>query len=74
MSKIIVENKCEWLNLSTAITCVDEVIRQGKISTGTYGKQYCHLTTFMFKAGKIGVGADKRKSGTHKFIVFEIKQ
>jgi hypothetical protein len=74
MSKIIIENKCVWLKLSTAITCIDEVIKMGKISKGPYGEQYCHLTTFTFKAGKIGVSADKRNSGTHKFIVFEMHE
>ena len=72
-SKVIIENKCEWLNTHTAMACVSAVIKGGQIATGTYGKQFCHMTTFIFNAGKIGVSADKRKTGTHKFIVFEVE-
>ena len=72
-SKVIIENNCEWINTTTAMACVSDVIKGGQISTGTYGKQFCHMTTFAFKAGEIGVGADKTKTGTHKFVVFEVK-
>ena len=73
MSKIIIDNRCEWLNAHTAMACVADVIQGGRVSSGLYGEQFCHLTTFTFRAGKIGVSADKTKTGTDKFILFETK-
>ena len=73
MSKIIIDNRCEWLNIHTALACISDVIKEGRISEGTNGKQFCHLTTFSFNAGKIGVSADKTKTGTDKFVVFEMQ-
>ena len=69
--KIIIENKCEWLNLYTAIEMVNKVIRDGRASNGTYGKQFCFLTTFKLSDGTIAVSCEKRKSGTQKFILSE---
>ena len=70
--KSIIDNKCEWLNFHTALACVSDVIKEGKISNGRYGKQFCHITTFSFNAGEIGVSASKTKTGTHTFKVFEV--
>jgi len=73
MSKIIIDNKCKQLDIHTALNCVSNVIKSGMISNGTYGKQFCFMTTFDFKTGIVGVNAEKRKSGTHKFTVFDME-
>lgn len=68
MSKFIIENRSSLSDFE-AMCYVVESVEKGKISTGTYGRQYCHLIAF--RDYEIFVSADKRKSGTHKFIVFD---
>jgi len=69
--KIIIDNRVEWLNLYTAVDMCNSVIKEGRISKGTYGKQFCFLTTFNLSDGKIAVSVEKRKTGTQKFILTE---
>jgi hypothetical protein len=69
--KLIIDNQCENVDIETSITYINHIIKMGLISTGTYGKQFCHVTTFSLGAKEIAVSADKRKSGTHKFVIFE---
>ena len=69
--KTIIDNRCDWLNTTTALDMVTAVIQKGKISNGTYGKQFCFLTTFKLSTSEIAVSCEKRKSGTYKFIVWE---
>ena len=68
--KIIIKNRCEFIDESTAMEIVSKVINKGKISNGTYGKQYRFLTSFEYNTQKVYVGATKRKSGTHTFEIW----
>ncbi len=51
-----------------AMKYVHKVMDKGMISTGTYGKQYCHVVTFGNPI-HTAVSCDKRKSGTYRFRV-----
>ena len=72
--KFIIQNNVEWLSQRTALELCTKVVNMGFISTGTYGKQYCHITTWTIRDKTIAVSAYKRKSGTHKFIILEDKK
>ena len=51
----------------TAMGKVMEVIHDGFVSKGTYGEQYCFVTTW---SDGVRVSADKTKNGTHVFNVW----
>lgn len=72
--KFIIQNRVEWLSQSKAFELCEKVVGMGLISTGTYGEQYCHVTTWTIRDKTIAVSADKRKSGTHKFVIWESKK
>ena len=67
--KIIIDNRVEWLNTSTMMDYVNSVIKDGKISNGTYGEQFCFITRFTLSHSHIYVSCEKRKSGTFKFVI-----
>ena len=71
MSRIIINNDVEGLTDDSALKMVTAVIEQGMISEGTYGKQYCFLTTFGSGDDEIRVWANKTRSGTHSFKVYK---
>lgn len=65
--KIIIQNDTDY-SPQDALKFVTKVMNMGMISNGTYGLQYCFLTTYG-KNPTTYVSCDKRKSGTYKFIV-----
>jgi photosystem II stability/assembly factor-like uncharacterized protein len=58
------------INIQTALDRVKQVIDGGLVSVGTYGAQYCFVTTWN---DGVRVYADKTKNGTHTFKVWENK-
>lgn len=66
-SKIIIKNKTKHISDTKAVELVSIVVKQGLISNGTYGEQYCFMTTFK---DDIRVWASKTKNGTHTFDVY----
>ena len=66
--KIIIQNDTDF-SPQDALSFVSKVMNQGMISNGTYGLQYCFVTTFGGNKNKTNVYCTKRKSGTFKFIV-----
>ena len=67
--KFIIDNKSD-LKEKESLELILSVIKKGKISTGTYGEQYCHMVIFSKNSQEYGVSAEKRKSGTHKFLIW----
>lgn len=71
MSRIIINNKSNMDDLD-AIYRVASVIGYGRISTGTYGPQYCFMTVFTKATGQeIQVSARRTKGGTDTFTVVD---
>ena len=71
MGRIIINNSAGIEDVD-AIDKVMTVMKQGKISKGRFGEQYCHLTTFTPDIGhnEIRVWATKTETGTHSFDVY----
>jgi len=67
MSKIIIKNDSSNDDVM-AMNYVRVVISGGMVSNGTYGMQYCFITTFGNPI-HTAVSCDKRKSGTYTFRV-----
>tara|TARA_Y100000758_G_C16051446_1_gene421749 strand:+ start:456 stop:674 length:219 start_codon:yes stop_codon:yes gene_type:complete len=72
MSKIIIENRCEFLPDETALELVQKVIQGGRVSNNN--KQYCYLTRFNYgeNTQDFMVATDLNKK-SDKFIVYETK-
>lgn len=63
--KIIINTEIEPL---IALERVKQVVDGGLVSKGTYGDQYCFVTTWQ---SGVCVYADKTKNGTHTFRVWK---
>lgn len=64
MSKLIINY--EDVNIEDAISHVEAVIRNGKVSKNN--TQYCYATVFK---NNLVVYADVTKTGSHKFMVYQ---
>ena len=67
MSRIIINNESGIEDIDV-LFYVKHVVKKGKISNGTYGKQYCHIVTF---SDSITVSASVTKSGTNTFLILK---
>ncbi len=67
MSRIIINNE-SGLEDEDVLSHIHAVVKKGKISNGTYGKQYCHIVTF---SDSIIVSASVTKSGTDTFLILK---
>ena len=66
MEKIIIENRSD-LSLADAVSRVNHVITEGKISKTSKGKQYCFVTTW---PDKIVVLASKNDK-SDRFVIIK---
>jgi len=62
--KLIIDNRTNRSDRE-AMHIAFSVIELGHISTGRFGKQYCHLST----RDGVTIFVQKRKSGTQTFII-----
>ena len=71
MGRIIINNTAGVSDFD-ALSMVKDVLKNGMISTGRFGKQYCHLTTFTPDNGdaELRVWSTKTATGTFSFDVY----
>ena len=69
MSKMIIHNLTSLSDLETLKMCTS-VVDMGKVSKGTYGEQYCFVSTF--RTGH-HLSCNKSKSGTYTFKIWDEK-
>ncbi len=71
MGRVIINNTSPLTDIE-AVSMVGTVMKQGKISSGRFGVQYCHLTTFEQDDGdaQIRVWSTKTETGTYSFDVY----
>lgn len=68
MTKLIIENRTEMVD-DEALVYVREVIRQGKISETSKGKQYCFVTTFHLSNCERLIVSCMKNSKSDRFIL-----
>ena len=69
MSKIIIDNKIDWLSDTGVMYYIKDIIGRGLISEGKNGSQYCLKTGYRIDRGNVWIYAEKYSTGTHKFTV-----
>ena len=71
MNKIIIENRTDksW---DLILRMVSEIIREGRVSEGKNGSQFCFLTRFALDFNReLHIVADRNKK-SDRFIAYEV--